>query len=363
MKELLTLWRDPILLLFVAYAFTAEILIAGYGISLELRHAALAVVNEDGSQLAARLVQAFRAPYFRPPVTMSVREVDRALDSGRFTFVVDIPPNFQADLLAGRRPQIQINVDATAMSQAYIGASYIERIVARELHRYLGPEAEVRLPIDARIRVKYNPNRESTWFVSVTEMLMMVTMMAVVLPATALLREREHGTIEHLLVMPLSPAEIMLAKVWASSLVVLCGTVFSTVVIVQGVFGAPMHGSMALFLAGTALYQFTTAGLGMVVATVARTTPQMALVTILVLTPMIFLSGAWTPLEALPRGVAALTHLSPLRYYMEFATGIFFRGAGLDVLWPQVLGMAAIGGALFGYALLRFRARFSIARR
>jgi len=362
-KELLALWRDPILLAFVVYLFTIAIYVAGSGMSFDLKNGALAIVDEDRSQLSLRLWQDFRPPYFRAPDEISIAEIDRTLDRGEETFVLNVPHHFQRDVVDNRNPKLQLNVDATAVSQAFLGAVYVQSIVADEIARYLAASSSGAAPlIDLRMRVKYNPNRESAWFVGVIELLMAITTISIFLPATALLREREHGTIEHLLVMPLSPAEIMFAKVWSSSLVVLVGVTLGLVFVVEGAFHTPIHGSVALFYLATLVYQMATAGLGMVLATIARTTPQMALLLLLVVAPMVFLSGAWTPPEAMPPGVQWLMYFSPLKYFVDISAGIFFRGVGLDVLWPQFASMAAIGAVMFGFALARFRATFSAVR-
>lgn len=362
-KELKALRRDPVLLLFVVYLFTVTIYMTGVGMTFDLKGGALAIADEDRSQFSERLWQSFREPFFHPPTPIALSDIDRALDRGRETFVLDIPPHFERDLAAGRHPKLQLNVDATAISQAFIGAAYIQTIVTEEVNRYLsGTKTGAPPSIGLRMRVKYNPNRESPWFVSLVELMMATTVISIFLPATALLREREHGTIEHLLVMPLSPAEIMFAKVWSSSFVVLIGVTIALVFIVRGIFHTPVNGSLTLFYVAVLVYQIATSGLGMMLATVARTMPQMALLLLLIVAPMVFLSGAWTPPEAMPPGMQWLMYASPLKYLVEIGAGIFFRGAGLDVLWPQFLAMASVGAVTFVLALLRFRARFSAVR-
>ncbi|MFO0996938.1 MAG: ABC transporter permease [Alphaproteobacteria bacterium] len=359
-KELLVLARDLTLALFVLYSFTLDIKTAGEGMSLELRNASIAIVDEDHSPLSARFFHAFRPPNFREPVAISFAEVDQALDSGRHTFVLVIPPRFQADLLAGRDPDLQLNIDATAISQAYVGSGHIRRIVAEEIGRYLEyRKIAASAPVDSRIRIKYNPNRVNEWYDAVIHLLLVITNISVILPATALLREREHGTLEHLLVLPLGAAEIMFAKIWPTCLLVLVAAFGALHLVVQGSFGVPFRGSEALFFAGTLVYLLATTGIGMMLATVTRSTQQLALVSLLVLIPLIFLSGTYTPIESMPRAVQWLTVISPMRYYVEFSMAVIFRGAGVTVLWPQLLALALIGAFLFLVSLLRFRAHFA----
>lgn len=356
-KEILSVVRDLGLLLFIVYAFTGDVQVAGEGISLEVRNGAIAVVDEDDTPLSRSIIDGFQMPFFQPPQRISYGEVAPGLDSGRFTFAVILPKDLEADLVAGRVPGIQVNVDATAVTQAYVGASYIQQIILRKVAEHAGgsPDLTGGLPIDARIRVLFNPNRTDTWYSGLTELLQMVAVMSLLLPAIALLREKEHGTVEHLLVMPVSPAEIMLSKILANGVIVLVGSVIGLLLVVHGWFGAPIVGSVALFLLVTALFLVTTSGLSMVLATIASNVPQLGLLVALVLSPMIFLSGAYTPAESMPQAVRWLMVVSPLTYYVDAATAIVFRGAGLSLLWRDLLALAGSGVLFFAIALVRFR--------
>lgn len=364
-KELLVLARDITLLLFIGYAFTIDIKNAAEGMSLELRNAAIAIVDEDHSPLSQRIVAAFRPPHFRTPDLIEYSDIDRALDRGTHTFALVIPPKFQSDLTAGRLTEIQLNVDATAVNQAYIGAGYVRSIVGEELIRQL--ELQKRdtlsvLPIDVHIRVLYNQNLTSEWYNALIRLLLVITQIAFLLPAAALLREKEHGTIEHLLVMPVGAGEIMLAKIWPTGLVVMAAAALSLHGIVIGTFGVPFRGSELLFFFGTFIYLFAITAIGILLATFTRSIQQLSLLAMLVLVPLMFLSGTYTPVESMPDSIRWLTTISPVRYYVEFATSVVFRGAGLDVLWPKLAALAAIGTVLVTGSLVRFRAHFGAAR-
>ncbi|TXJ02319.1 MAG: ABC transporter permease, partial [Aquabacterium sp.] len=216
LKELRSLWRDRLLLLFVIWAFSGALYTAAKAAPDRLHRAAIAVVDEDQSPLSQRIVNAFYPPTFMKPTAIGLQDMDAGMDAGRFTFVMDIPPDFQSDVLAGKQPTIQLNVDATQMSQAFLGASYIQSIALGEVAEYLSGERAVSTPIvDLALRNRFNPALDNTWFMGVMELINNVTMLSIVLTGAALIREREHGTIEHLLVLPLKPSEIMLAKVWA----------------------------------------------------------------------------------------------------------------------------------------------------
>jgi ABC-2 type transport system permease protein len=355
-KELRSLARDPVLLVLIAWAFSVAIYAAATGVSMELRNVPIAVVDEDRSELSRRIVDAFYGPYFRQPDRIGIGDIDPGMDGGRYTFVLDIPPGFGRDVLAGRQPAIQLNVDATQMSSAFIGSGYIGSIVAGEVDEYLRGYRSTAAPAVGLVtRIAFNPNLASAWFASVMEIITNITMLSMVLAGAALIREREHGTIEHLLVMPLTPVEIMAAKIWANGLVVLVAAALSLQVVVKGALGVPIAGSVPLFLLGAAVYLFSATSLGILLATVARSMPQFGLLLILVLLPLNLLSGASTPRESMPAIVQDLMLLAPTTHFVAFAQAILYRGAGLDVVWPQLAATAGIGVVFFTGALLRFR--------
>lgn len=354
-KELFSLRRDVVLMALVFWAFTFSIYTAATGLSHDLNNAAIAIVDEDRSQLSARLRDAFLPPYFATPDLVSFHEIDPGMDFGRYTFVVVIPPRFEADVLAGRQPAVQVNIDATAMMQAGIGDGYISSIVAEEVANFLGERTKSAMPVRLAARYAFNPNIESSWFTSVMEMINHITMLAIVLTGAALIREREHGTIEHLLVMPLTPLEIMMAKVWANGLVILVAVGLSLSVVVEAVLGVPVAGSRLLFLGATALYLFFATALGIFLATLARSMPQFGLLFFLVMLPMNMLSGGETPTESQPEWLQTAMQAVPSRHFVELAQAILFRNAGLEVVWPQFVLVAAIGAAFFAFAAARFR--------
>jgi ABC-2 type transport system permease protein len=360
-KELLTLSRTPALIAFILYALTVLVYATGEGISLEVQSATVAVVDEDGSQVARSIVGALRPPRFRTAQAIPAADVGAVLDSGTHTFVLQIPPGFERDLLQGRKPRLKLDVDATAVSHAYLGASYLEAIVAQEALRRRGPAAgSTSPPAKAQVRVRFNPNRRNEWQVGVMFLAFMITLLSAVLPAAALLREREHGTIEQMLSMPLHPVELILGKAWAYVLVILAVSWLSLVVVVEGALGTPVHGSYALLLVATLVYLFTTAGLGMLLATIAGSLAQVGLLSLLVLCPMMYLSGVWMPVESMPESIRWIAHLMPLHYYAGACYGVIFRGAGLDVVGPDLALLGAMGATAVFAGALRFRSRFGV---
>lgn len=355
-KELRSLTRDPIMLVLIVYAFTFSIYTRATALPETLNNAPIAIVDEDRSPLSWRIVSAFYPPYFLPPALITQAEMDARMDAGLDTFALDIPPGFQRDVLRGRRPTIQLNVDATRMTQAFTGSGYIQTIVTDEVRGFAQRYRDVaEPPVGLALRARFNPLLEKSWFGAVVSVIDHITMLSIVLTGAALIREREHGTVEHLLVMPVTPFEIMSSKVWAMGLVVLAASAFSLVFVVQGLLSIPIEGSLALFLAGAALHLFATGSMGIFLGTVARSMPQFALLLMLVLLPLQMLSGATTPRESMPEVVQYIMLAAPNTHFVMLAQAILYRGAGITAVWPQFLAIAAIGAALFGLALARFR--------
>lgn len=339
-KELRSLQRDPVIVILLLYSFTFSVYSMATGISSEVHHASIALVDEDRSALSRQIAHAFYAPFFREPLRISIDDIDSGMDQGRFMFALTIPPRFEADVIAGRQPEIQVNIDATAVMQASIGANYIQNIIYDEIARFLqGTNKGQRHAVKLVTRTAFNPNRSGTWFHSIVAIINQVTMLTIVLTGAALIREREHGTIEHLLVMPLTSFEIAMAKVWANGLVILLATVISLLFVVEGILSVPILGSKMLFLGGTTLYLFFATALGIFLGTVARSMAQFALLIILVILPLDLLSGGSTPVESQPDWLQTITLFLPSRHFVSFAQGIIYRGAGFDIVWPEFVAV------------------------
>ncbi len=359
-KELWSLARDPMMLILIVVSFTLMIYTAATAVPESLHKAPIAVVDEDVSPLSQRIISAFFPPHFLEPVIISAAELDGGMDRGDYTFALNIPPNFQRDVLAGRPAEIQLNIDATRMSQAFTGSGYIQQMINDEVNafvkRYRSIEA---LPVEQAIRMRFNPNLTQAWFGAMMEIINNVTMLSIILTGAALIREREHGTIEHLLVMPVTPTEIMLAKVWSMGLVVLVAAGLSLTFVVRGALQVPVEGSIALFLTGAALHLFATTSMGIFLATLARSMPQFGMLLVLVLLPLQMLSGGTTPRESMPQFVQDIMLAAPTTHFVELGQAILYRGAGLDVVWSPFLALLVIGSALFALSLRRFRRTLS----
>jgi ABC-2 type transport system permease protein len=355
-KELRSFLRDFVLLGLVIYSFSLAIMAQAQSSSQEVHNASIAIVDEDHSELSRRIADAFLLPYFQRPQPITEREIVPAMNAGRYTFVVYIPPKFEAYLLGGRQPQIQLNVDATAMVQAGLGAGYAQQIISTEIDDFLSRAQGAPLsPVNLAVRIAFNPNVETPWFTSVMGIINSITMLAIVLAGAAIIREREHGTMDHLLVMPVTPLQIAVSKIWANGLIVLIAVGLSLYLVVRGLLGIPIAGSIPLFLVGVAIYLFFATAIGVFLGTIARSMPQLGLLYLLVYTPLAMLSGSNTPLESMPPWLATIMQASPTVHFVSFAQAILYRGADFTVVWPEFVIVALIGGLFLVLALLRFR--------
>lgn len=355
-KEFHSLRTDPVLLFMILFVFTVAVFAQASGAKFEVEHGSVGVVDEDQSELSRRIGEALIEPYFKPARFITADQIDAEMDSGRLTFVIELPPKFEFDLLAGRKPTVQINVDATSMSQAGNGAVYIQNIVAQESLAYARrSEGVIEAPINMVLRTKFNPNMRSEWFNATMAVVQHITMLSIVLAGAALIREREHGTVEHLLVMPVRPAEIMLAKMWANGLVIIVCASASLWFVVHKMIGAPLAGSMPLFLSGLVLYQLSVGAIGILLATFAVTMGQFGLLFLPVLIILNLLSGSTTPTETIPVWLQEAMQFTPTPHFVSFSQAVLSRGAGLDVVWPELCILAGMTVLCFGVSLMRFR--------
>jgi ABC-2 type transport system permease protein len=355
-KELRGLLHNTVMMILVIYSFTLSIYSSGTATMDTLNDAAISIVDEDQSTLSNRITSAFYPPYFVLPQEITISEMDSRMDAGLDTFALNIPPDFQRDLLAGKSPVIQLNVDATRSSQATTGTGYVQEIVSSEINEYAaGYRMRDDLEVDLTLRSRYNPELETSWFGSITDVISAITMLSIILTGAALIREKEHGTVEHLLVMPVSTPEIMISKIWSMGLVVLVATIFSMIFVVQWLLDVSITGSVPLFLCGVVLMLFATTSLGIFLATLAGSMPQFGLLLIMVLFPLQSLSGGMTPMESMPLVIQRIMIVAPTSHFTTFSQAVLFRAAGVDVVWPQMLALLAIGSGMFCLALWRFR--------
>ena len=357
LKELISLARDPVLLFLIAYTFTFSIYTPSKSAVMDVVNASIAIVNEDDSQVARLIRDAMLPPLFLPAAEISFDDINPAMDRGKYTFVVDVPPKFQADLARDAKPTIQIITDATAMSQAGRGPSYIQSIINSVVAPFWsGSRSESNQPlVQLETRARFNPNMLQSWFVAVNQLINNVSVLAIFLCGAAVLREREHGNLEHLLVMPLRPAELMFAKIWANGMVVMTVALISLFLVVRALIGVPIAGSVLLFALGLAVYLFSVTALGIMLATVVRSMPQFGLLAFPVFIVMSLLSGGQTPLESMPVWLQNAMQFVPSTHFVAFSQAVLFRNATFAMVWPSLLKMFLIGAAYTVFTLSRFR--------
>ncbi len=355
LKELQGLFRDYLLVGLIVYSFSLGIFTAYQAQPDSLTKAAIAIVDEDNSQLSKRIADAFFPPMFTMPDHISRPEIDSSMDRGDYTFVLVIPPNFQKDVIAGKTPELQLNVDATRMSQAFSGAGYIQMIAMKEISSFEHRSQSSSAPAQLVTRNRFNPNLTQGWFTSVMQLVNNITMLAIILTGAALIRERESGTLEHLLVLPVTPFEIIASKIWSMLAVVLAASALSLLFIINGALHIPISGSIMLFLCGVALHLFAVTSLGIFLGCIAKNMPQLGMLLILVYLPMQMLSGGNTPQESMPVWVQRMMLAAPTTHFVDFSQAILFRGAGFSVVWEPFLWLTVIGGVLFIYSLACFR--------
>jgi len=362
-KELRSVFADIFVVGLIIFAFTLDIYSQATAMSESVNNASIAIVDEDHSSLSRSIADALYPPYFKTPELIAPDEVDQSMDNDRFMFIVSIPPNFEKDVHRGRQPRVQIDIDATAVSQASLGNSYIQSIVTNEVNHFVNrSDKTVTYPVTLIQRRAFNPNGTGMWFGAINALLNQITLLIIILTGAALLREREHGTIEHLLVMPLTSFQIAMSKVWANGLIILVAFMFSILFVVEGLLDVPIAGSLWLLFSGTAIYLFASAAIGIFLGTIAHTMAQFALLLMMVIMPMMMLSGGLTPIESQPLIIQPLTWFFPSRHYMAFFQAVAFRGAGFSIIWPQLLTIIGLGFIFLSASLALFRRSVAVSK-
>ncbi len=356
-KEIVGIFRDPLLFCLIIYSFSVSIYLGAKSVPDAIDHASIAIVDDDNSALTKRLSDAFMPPLFNPPDRITHNDIDRVFDEGKYTFVVEFPANFQERVLANHTPRAQIYVDATRMSQAFSGNGYIQEILTREINSFVrqNDSGAVIYTAQPLIRNRFNPNLTKSWEGAVSELVNNIAMIALILTGAALIRERERGTLEHLLVTPVTPIEMMLAKVWSMSLLVVVTTFLSLIFVVHLFLDIPISGSIWLFMLGVCINLFAMTSMGIFLACFARDMPQLGILTILVLMPMQILSGGMTSQANMPVAIRLIMQLAPTTYFVKFSNAILFRGADFSLIWGVFLKMFLLGAVFFVIALWRFR--------
>ena len=354
-KELRSLFGDTILVIFIVMMFSTMVYNTATNATSDVRNANIGIVDYDRSPLTRQIVAALLPPQFAKPVYVHPNDTHDLLDKSQLTFVLEFPPNFQRDVLAGRAPEAQLLVDATAMTQAGMGSGYITQIFSREIQEFMGVKQQISqaMPVRAAVNLQYNPNNQSSWFMGAAMAGNNIMLITLVLVGAAVIRERERGTMEHLLVMPVTATEIVAAKILANGLVV--SAVLSMKFVVGGAIGAHLAGSLALYALGVVLFMFSVASLSVMLATLAPTMPQYSLLMVPTYIVFMMFSGSTSPRANMPEMAQRVSEYWPSTQFAHFAQSVMFRGAGLETVWVQLVALSVAGVVFLGLALVRFR--------
>ncbi|SUO93957.1 ABC transporter permease [Suttonella ornithocola] len=357
LKEFQSLLSDRAMLGIITIIFTVAVIAITNGVSIDVKNATVAVVDHDRSPLSQRITSALLSPYFQPPVLFEdMAEAHAAMDKAEYIFIMDIPPHFEEDVLKARHPAIQITADATALSQAGVGFVYLQQIISEETLRYfqLANPAQF-LPMKPVINVSFNPNTDSRWYLAVMNVATFTFMLAMLLVGAAVIRERERGTMEHLLVMPITANEIAAAKIIANSTVIALAALASMQFVVKGILAIPISGSLALFALGIIVFLFSATALGVLLATTAPTMPQFILLMLPMYIVLRLISGGETPLASMPNWLQTVSQASPMTQFVEYSSAVLFRNADITLVQKPLFIMAMMGVLFLVLALSHFR--------
>lgn len=371
-KEFRQALREPRMRVVLIVPPILQLIIFGFAVNLDVSNATVGWMDLDQTTASAELRRAFEAsPTFTVTAWVHSEEEARGLlDRGAVMAVVRVQSGFTRDVRRGRAAAVQILVDGTNSNTASLVASYAQQVVGRFAAQALDEEQRrrqvpmtvasgnpVRLSapsLEARQRIWFNPDLKSRNYFVPGVLVNIVALVTVMLTAMSIVREKEIGTMEQLMVTPIRPLELMLGKTLPFALVGMLQVCIMTTLALL-VFGVPFRGNFLVLLGCAALFLMTTLGAGLFISTISHTQQQAMMTFFFLFMPMFLLSGFSFPINSMPLGVQFLTYLNPLRYFMEIIRGIFLRGTGPSILWPQIAALAVFGLAIFGASALRFR--------
>ncbi len=358
-KEFIQVLRDKRLRFFVIVPPLIQLLVFGYVVSMDVNNVETAVLDRDRTAESRDVIERFRSSGYFTIVRQLADEsgVRDALDRGEALCVIEIERGFGRDLLRGKAASVQVIIDGTNSNTAAVVEGYVDQIMAGMQSDVLaGRGAVVVQRIDMRIRTWYNPDLRSKNYNVPAVMATIITLVCLMLTSMAIVRERELGTIEQLMVSPLRPGELMLGKTIPFAAISFFDM---TLVATLGViwFHVPVNGSLLVLLAGTLLYLLSVLGVGLFISTLAATQQQALMGAILFYMPSILLSGFVFPIKNMPELFQRLTLIIPLRYFLVIIRGVFLKGVGFDLLWPEMAALLAIGLLVITLSAFRFRKR------
>jgi ABC-2 type transport system permease protein len=342
MKEIIAFFRSWGLVAVVLYSFTLDIYIAGKGIEMQAKNVSVGYVDETGGGMSLKILSRLHAPEFKKPVRFFSQEaLYDAIRNREIMVGLLFDDDFEKRYEKSGHTTLNLLIDSIASTQSFQALQYLQNILL--------DFSEISFPVELKIHKLFNQNARTEWFMALAEMLSVTTLLGVILTAAVFVREKENGTWDIMLLMPIDPKVIILAKSFSQVLILMFGVVLATGIVLFGAFDVPMNGSIWTFFLLSFFYAFTSAGIGLYVAAVSKSMLQVAQLAILIMMPLIFLSGAWTPIHAMHPWLQDLSLISPLRYYIEGSESIFFRGAAFEDLWKYFAGVIVLGSILYLY--------------
>ena len=364
-KEFLQFFRNVPLIVIVLYCMTMDVYSAG-AISMDIHDYPLAVYDLSKSEESRQVIEQLREPYFEiTHVLEREDEIRPIIESGTVSVVLVFPEDFSKTMSSGKTSQVQAILDGSLSNSSELAAGYIANIVAHYNIQLIKTKWKVSSVAEQMVpqvigvkRNLYNPNLLDSWNFSMMEFFIDMMLIGMLLIATAMVNEKQFGTIEQLMVTPLKTWEIMISKVVPMVVVLLFAAFIAVFVTLVPMVGIPFEGNVFAFFFVTFLFIFAISGLGLMISTISSNLSDTVLFSILVLVPIMFLSGAFVPIQAMPDCMQMLVHLSPLKYFIDLGVGIFMKGNTLLFMWRELISLAAIGIISFGVGALRFRKVF-----
>lgn len=365
-KEFIQVLRDSRMKALIFVMPVIQLIMFGYAVTTDVDHIQIALCDLDKSQQSRALIDRFTGSGYFSVVESTNRpgRLGELLDRGRAILGIQINPGFADDLRAGRQAVIQTIVDGTDSNTGTVAMDYSQRITQAFSREVGTPVALADLaqpevaPIDLRTRAWFNPDLKSRYFNVPGVIAVILLLTSLLLTSMAVVREREIGTMEQLMVTPIRPLELILGKTLPFALICLADVLAVTAVGVLW-FHIPIYGSLWLLLAGAILYLMSTIGVGLFISTISHTQQQALMSSFFFYLPAVLLSGFMFPISNMPLPAQWLTYLNPLRYFLVIIRGIFLKGSGLETLWPQFAALAILGIALLSISSTRFQKRMA----
>lgn len=354
-KEFAQMLRDPVILFLIFWLYTAELVMCTMALGFDVKNLRLGLVDDDRSVISRALVEEMTSSdTFRLVGQFgSMRQAGEELRRGKLDAVIEIPPRLSARAISGRTARFGVVVDGSSANVAARARAYIIEMTARVVSRHQGHASAAPQAVQPSVRVWYNPDLTNTRFMALAMLAQAGFMLAVILPAAAIVREKQTGTLEQIRVTPIRAHELFVSKV-TPTIIVSLGALFPALVITQLV-GVPMEGNLLNLFILDAIFLLSAVSIGVFVATITNTLQQAMLVSFFSLFPLLFLSGSVSPVESMPAELQAASQASPLRHFIEIVSGLFLKGSGIAELWVHTAALVAVSAVMFTSAWLLFR--------